>query len=67
MRKRRQRKQRSRRHSHKRQTRRHHRGGGLPVPSGSLVSISSKGEYGVPMLVSKEFAEAELEREGLED
>lgn len=66
LRRRRQRKQRSRRHSHRRHTRRH-RGGGLPVPAGSLVGMSTGGEYGIPILISKEKAETEQERGGLEE
>ena len=70
MRRKRQRKQRSRRHSHKRLTRRHkhtHRGGSLPVPAGSIVAISTGGEYGIPMLMSKEKADAEIASGGLEE
>lgn len=66
MRRKRQQKQRSRRHRHRRHTRRH-RGGSLPVPSGALVGMSTGGEYGVPILLTRERAEAELEKGGLED
>lgn len=66
LRRKRQRKQRSRRHRHRRQTRRH-RGGSLPAPAGSVVAISTGGEYGVPILMSKEKADAELEKGGLEE
>lgn len=59
------RKQRSRRHG-KRHTRRS-RGGGLPVPAGSLVGISTGGEHGVPLLMSKEQYEKEKENGSLED
>jgi len=43
------------------------KGGSLPVPSGSLVGVSLGGEYGVPILLSKDLYEKEKEREGLED
>lgn len=66
MRKQRQRRQRSRRHLRKRLTRRH-RGGSLPVPPGALVGMSTGGEYGVPILITRERAEAELEKGGLEE
>lgn len=66
MRKKRQRRQRSRRRSYRRHTRRH-RGGGLAAPDGAVVAISTGGEYGVPILMSKEKAEAELEKGGLEE
>ncbi len=65
MRRKRFRKQRSRRHG-KRHTRRH-RGGGLPVPAGSLVGISTGGEHGVPLLMNKEQYEMEKEKGSLED
>ena len=66
MRRKLQRRQRSRncRRYRRRQTRKQ-RGGDLPVPAGALVAVSSGGEYGVPLLVTKERYEAE--REGLED
>jgi len=66
MRKKRQQRQRSRRRSYKRHTRRQ-RGGTLAAPAGSIVAISTGGEYGVPILMSKEKAEAELERGSLEE
>lgn len=67
-----QRRQRSRntRRYRKRQTRRKQKqrgGGSLPVPAGALVAISSGGEYGMPMLMSKERAEELQESGGLED
>lgn len=63
-----QRKQRSRRLSRHRRTRRHRqRGGGLPVPAGSLVAVSTGGEYGVPILMSKEQFESEKDGGSLED
>ena len=65
MRRKRFRRQRSRRHG-RRHTRRH-RGGGLPVPAGALVGISTGGEYGVPTLMSKEQYESEKEKGSLED
>lgn len=65
MRRKRQRRQRSRRMQlRKRQTRRQ-RGGALPVPPGSLVGVSFKGEYGAPVLMTTE--RYEEEKEGLED
>jgi len=68
LRRKRQRKQRSRKHHPRRHTRRHrHRGGSLPVPAGALVGMSTGGEYGVPILITRERAEAELEKGGLED
>jgi hypothetical protein len=66
LRRKRQRKQRSRRHSYRKHTRRH-RGGSLPVPAGSVVAISTAGEYGVPVLMSKEKADVELEKGSLEE
>lgn len=60
------RKQRSRRHSRRRHTRRH-RGGGLPVPAGALVAVSTGGEYGIPILIKREKYEAEKESGSLED
>ncbi len=68
MRKQKQRRQRSRRSLRRRLTRRYkHRGGSLPVPSGSVVAISTGGEYGVPILMTKEAAEKEQERGSIED
>ncbi len=67
MRRKRQVRQRSRRHRHRKQTRRRQRGGSLPVPAGAVVAISTGGEYGVPVLMSKEQAEEEQERGGLEE
>lgn len=70
MRRKQQRRQRSRRHSYRyrKHTRRYkHRGGSLPVPAGSVVAISTAGEYGVPVLMSKEEAEAQQERGSLEE
>jgi len=46
---------------------RRHRGGGLPVPAGALVGISTGGEHGVPLLMSKEQYEREKESGSLED
>ena len=66
MRRKKQRRQRSRRHSHKRHTRRQ-KGGTLPVPPGAVVAMSTGGEYGVPILLSKEKAVEEQERGGLEE
>lgn len=61
-------KQRSRRHkSYRKQTRRRQRGGDLPVPAGALVSVSTGGEYGVPILMRKEEFEADKERGSLDD
>ena len=82
MRRKLQRRQRSRRLSRKRQTRRHRpsqrggstvgatttpsqRGGSLPVPPGALVGISTQGEYGVPLLMTRE--KFEEEKGSLED
>jgi hypothetical protein len=80
MRGKRQRRQRSRRLSrHRRQTRRRQRGGStattvaspsqrggsLPVPPGALVGISTQGEYGVPLLITRE--RFEEEGDSLED
>ena len=63
-----QRKQRSRRLSRHRKTRRHRqRGGDLPVPAGAIVSVSTGGEYGLPVLMSKDEYEREKERGSLED
>jgi hypothetical protein len=68
LRRKKQRRQRSRRHSHRknRHTRRQ-KGGSLPVPAGSVVAISTGGEYGVPILMSKEKAVAEQESGSLEE
>ena len=64
-------KQRARRHTRRNRSRNRNRnkqrGGSLPVPAGALVGMSTGGEYGVPILMSKEKAEAELERGGLEE
>jgi len=63
-----QRKQRSRRLSRHRKTRRHRqkqRGGDLPVPAGAIVAVSTGGEYGFPVLMSKEVFEQV--KDGLED
>ena len=60
-------KQRARRHTRRHRNRNKQRGGSLPVPAGALVGMSTGGEYGVPILMSKEKAEAELERGGLEE
>jgi hypothetical protein len=64
-------KQRARRHTRRNRNRNRNRnkqrGGSLPVPAGALVGMSTGGEYGVPILMSKEKAEAELERGGLEE
>ncbi len=50
-----QRRQRSRRASRRRLTRRHRqKGGDLPVPAGSVVAIRMGGEYGAPVLMTKE-------------
>ena len=58
-----------RRRSHKarkqrraRKTRRQRGGGTLPIPRGSVASMSldAKDEYAVPVLVSRELAEQEL-------
>jgi hypothetical protein len=68
LRRKRQTKQRSRKHHARRHTRRNRqRGGSLPVPAGALVGMSTGGEYGVPILITRERAEAELERGGLEE
>ncbi len=59
-----QRKQRSRRLSRHRKTRRHRqRGGDLPVPAGAIVAVSTGGEYGLPVLMSKTSMK-EKKREG---
>jgi hypothetical protein len=65
MRRKRQRRQRSRRFRLRSKTRRQR--GGLAVPPGSLVGVSLGGEYGVPVLLTKETYEKEKDREGLED
>lgn len=63
-----QRKQRSRRLSRHRKTRRHRqRGGDIPVPAGAIVAVSTGGEYGLPVLMSKEVYEEVKERGSLED
>ncbi len=69
MRRKRQRRQRTRRfHLKKGSSRKQkQKGGSLPVPSGSLVAVSLGGEYGVPVLMPKDQYESEKEREGLED
>ena len=41
------------------------RGGSLPVPPGALVGISTQGEYGVPLLITRE--RFEEEGDSLED
>ena len=64
LRRRRQRRQRSRRNRHP--TRRH-RGGSLPVPAGSVVAVSTQGEYGVPVLMTRERFEEQQEKGGLEE
>jgi hypothetical protein len=60
-------KQRARRHTRRNRNRNKQRGGSLPVPAGALVGMSTGGEYGVPILITRERAEAELERGGLEE
>lgn len=68
MRRKLQKKQRSRRLSRHRyhKTRKHRqRGGSLAVPAGSLVAVSTAGEYGVPVLMTKETFEQE--QSSLED
>lgn len=64
MRRKLQRRQRSRRLSRRRQTRRL-RGGSLPVPPGALVGVRTEGEYGVPILIEKEKYEDIQEKGGL--
>jgi len=64
LRRKRQQRQRSSRRSRRRQTRRQ-KGGSLPVPAGAVVAVSSKGEYGVPLLMTRE--KFEEEGESLED
>ena len=66
LRRRRFRKQRSRRHQRRHQTRRH-RGGSLPVPAGALVGVSTSGEYGTPILMTRERYQEEKEKGSLED
>jgi hypothetical protein len=48
---------------YRKRTLRRQRGAGLPVPPGALVAISTGGEYGIPILMSKEKAE-ELQADG---
>lgn len=64
LRRKRQRRQRSRR---QRRSSRRQRGGSLPVPAGSVVAVSTQGEYGVPVLMTRERFEEEQEKGGLED
>ena len=64
LRRKRQQRQRSSRRLRRRYSRRH-RGGSLPVPSGSVVGVSFGGEYGVPVLMTKE--QFEEQKESLED
>ncbi len=66
LRQRKQRRQRSRKH--RRYTRKQkQRGGSLPVPAGSVVAVSTQGEYGVPVLMTRERFEEEQEKGGLEE
>lgn len=60
VRRRRSHKARKARRAHK--TRRQRGGGTLPIPRGSVASMSldAKDEYAVPVLVSRELAEQEL-------
>jgi hypothetical protein len=37
------------------------------VPAGSVVAVSTQGEYGVPVLMTKERFEEQQEKGGLED
>ena len=67
MRRKLQKKQRSRRLSRTRSRRLRQRGGDLPVPDGSLVAVSTGGEYGVPILMSKESFEEQKGKGGLEE
>jgi N12 class adenine-specific DNA methylase len=67
MRRKRQRRQRTRRFFLKKRHSRKQKGGSLPVPTGSLVAVSLGGEYGVPVLMPKDQYESEKEKEGLED
>lgn len=52
----------NRRRTRNRKSRRKQRGGSLPIPRGSIVSMSldAKDEYAVPVLVRRELAEEEL-------
>ena len=52
----------NRRRTRNRQSRRKQRGGSLPIPRGSIASMSldAKDEYAVPVLVRRELAEEEL-------
>ena len=56
------RKNRNRRRTRNRKLRRRQRGGSLPIPRGSIASMSldAKDEYAVPVLVRRELAEEEL-------
>jgi len=56
------RKNRNRRRTRNRKLRRKQRGGSLPIPRGSIASMSldAKDEYAVPVLVRRELAEEEL-------
>ncbi len=67
MRRKLQKRQRSRRALRRRMTRRRQKAGGLPVPAGSLVGVSTGGEYGVPILITKESYEKEKEKGSLDD
>ncbi len=59
--------QRSRRRRNYRRFTRKQRGGELPVPRGAVVAISTGGEYGIPVLMSKEQADELQEKGGLEE
>jgi len=52
----------NRRRTRNRKSRRKQRGGSLPIPRGSIASMSldAKDEYAVPVLVRRELAEEEL-------
>ena len=52
----------NRKNRRNRKTYRKQRGGGLPIPRGSIASMSldAKDEYAVPVLVRRELAEEEL-------
>jgi len=52
----------NRRRTRNRKSRRKQRGGSLPIPRGSIASMSldAKDEYAVPILVRRELAEEEL-------
>ena len=52
----------NRRRTRNRKIRRKQRGGSLPIPRGSIASMSldAKDEYAVPVLVRRELAEEEL-------